>query len=184
MKRFVILSLLILAMMGWAGPAHACSCAMAEPQEMLKGSAAAFVGQLAAQRTTGVPGQAMYVFDVESVWAGDIGRQVAVYSADNGAACGFEIPVGQRAAVFANLVASASGSSIDLEGNLCSTADPEQAISQLGSGAPPSATGSLGVPPEIERRGRVDWQGVGLAVGGLVMVAGVWLFTRQRARAL
>jgi hypothetical protein len=178
MKRFVILSLLTLAMMGWAGPARACSCALMEPQDLLKGSPAAFVGQLTAQRTTAVPGRAMYVFDVESVYTGDIGREVAVYSADNSAACGLSLPVGQRAAIFATV----SGS--ELESNLCSVTDADQAVSQLGSGAPPAASGSLGTPPDFESPSRFDWQGIGLGMGGLVLVAGVWLYSRQRARAV
>ncbi|HEY7704619.1 MAG TPA: hypothetical protein VID03_07300 [Acidimicrobiia bacterium] len=178
MKRFVTLSLLVLAMMGWAGPARACSCALAEPQELLKGSPAAFIGTLTAQRTTNVQGRSVFLFDVEAVYAGDIGREVAVYSAGDSAACGLSSPVGQRLAVFASLNGS------DLESNLCSIADVDQTTSQLGSGAPPSATGTIGVPPDIERPTRVDWQGVGLAVGGLALVGGVWLITRQRARAV
>ena len=140
---------------------------------MLEFAPTAFVGTV-----TEVPavvgrggGSVAYTFEVETVLAGEVPSTVDVTTADNSAACGFEVAIGTRIAVFA--VEEGNGV---LSSGLCSTTDAELAIKALGPGTPP-VEGS-GASPE---GAGFDWQAIWLGAGGLVLIAGVWLAGRRQA---
>lgn len=93
----------MFVVVGPAGKAEACSCAMLDPASMLDQSDGAFVGTLLERPTEpnspdGFSG--IFVFEVEQWVKGDMGAQVGVHSALDGAACGFEMAEGERAGVF------------------------------------------------------------------------------------
>jgi hypothetical protein len=172
MKRLLPLLFFVASLLGLAGPARACSCALLEPNQLLEFAPIAFVGTV-----TGVPavvgrggGTVAYTFEVETVLAGEVPPVVDVTTADNSAACGFEAALGTRMAIFA----ADEGNGVLCSG-LCSTTDPDMAINALGPGTPP--TGSS--VPRPAGPG-FDWQAVWLGVGGLAVVAGVWLAGRRQ----
>jgi hypothetical protein len=81
-----------------AGDAVACTCAAATPKQRLDSADAAFVGRLirteAAPETGAVRNlgrEITFVFRVDQVVKGELGRQVAVQSPASGAACGFGV---------------------------------------------------------------------------------------------
>ena len=74
-----------------AGDAVACTCAAAPARQRLDSADAAFIGRLIAQRPGGLEGEAAYLFSVDSVVKGELGRRVEVLSPTSGAACGFEL---------------------------------------------------------------------------------------------
>jgi hypothetical protein len=172
MKRLLPLLFLAVFLLGLAGPARACSCALLEPNQLLEFAPMAFVGTV-----TGVPavvgrggGSVAYTFEVETVLAGEVPSVVEVTTADNSAACGFEAALGTRMAVFA----TDEGNGV-LGSGLCSTTDADLAIKALGPGTPPTGGGVPGPAGT-----GFDWQAVWLGAGGLVVVAGVWLTGRRQ----
>lgn len=172
MKRLLPLLFLAVFLLGLAGPARACSCALLEPNQLLEFAPTAFVGTV-----TGVPavvgrggGSVAYTFEVETVLAGEVPSVVEVTTADNSAACGFEAALGTRMAVFA----TDEGNGV-LGSGLCSTTDADLAIKALGPGTPPTGGGVPGPAGT-----GFDWQAVWLGAGGLVVVAGVWLIGRRQ----
>lgn len=80
-------------------PARACSCAPPEPWSFLRQADGAFVGRLVSRREAD-EGRAVLRFSVERAVKGKIGTTVEVETANNGAACGIETPVGQRIGLF------------------------------------------------------------------------------------
>ena len=170
MKRLVVLLALITGLLGHAGPAYGCSCAMLEPGQMLEFAPTAFVGTVAGV----VPGGQgdlgplhTLTFAVETVLAGQVPSEVEVVTADNSAGCGIDAVIGTRMAVFA----SEDGGR--LTSNLCSVTDAEVAIKALGPGVAPTPRS----PAEAGES--LDWQAVWLGAGGLVLVAGIWLLGRR-----
>ena len=117
-----VLSVLVMP----AQQAHACSCAMMDTQEMMAISDNGFIGTL-VERDDGFLGgdESDFRFEVEQWLGEDFGASVTVRSASNGAACGLEIPVGNRAAVFLNR--SGNG----WHGSLCSTMPAEVVLAAL-----------------------------------------------------
>ena len=81
-----------------AGDAAACTCATAPVKERLDSADAAFVGRLVAERPRSAD-EAVYVFVVDSVVKGELGRRVEVVSPTSGAACGFELPRGEASGI-------------------------------------------------------------------------------------
>ena len=172
MKRLLPLIVLVVSLFIQASPARGCSCALLEPSQLLEFAPTAFVGMVVANTEIGGGGGSVeYTFEVETVLAGEVPAVVEVTTAANGAACGFEATPRTRMAVFA----TDEGDGV-LASGLCSTSDADLAIEALGPGTPPAAGGVPG--PEGTP---FDWQAVGLAAGGLVVVAGAWLAGRRRA---
>jgi hypothetical protein len=171
---------LLAALFFWAGPASACSCAIIDPAVTADQSEVVFVGTLDNKQPFGqgpVGGQDLFLFTVDTVLKGDVAPEIGVVSANNGAACGIESPIGQRLAVFAyqeeGLISS----------NLCSVTDPDTAIKSLGVGWAPTEGGNSGSLSGTESEGGgFDWAAVGLGVGGVGVVAGAWLLERRRWR--
>lgn len=167
MRRLLPILLLIVSLLTFAGPASACSCAMTDPQGMLEFGPIAFVGTVVdAGASDGMTDRTM-VFEVETVLAGEVGAEVEVVTAGNGAACGIEAGAGNRLAVFAN-----DGPGY-LTASLCSVTDADAAIAALGPGTPPSAGSPTTEAP-------FDWQAVWLGGGAVILVAGAWFLTRSR----
>lgn len=65
----------------------------------MKQADGAFVGRLVGREDIG-QGRARLTFDVERAAKGQIGSSVDVVTANNGAACGIELPIGQRTGLF------------------------------------------------------------------------------------
>ena len=82
-----------------AAPARACSCASGDAREQLERSDAAIIGTLVSRAPSG-EGSATFTFRVDEEIKGDFGPTVDVDSADNGAACGLEVGVGDQTGLF------------------------------------------------------------------------------------
>ncbi len=118
----VLLVSSLLVVVGPAGRAEACSCALADPATMLEESDAAFVGTLTerpAEPNSPDGFSGVFVFEVEQWVKGDLGPQVGVHSALDGAACGLEMNVGEKAGIFLH---NDNGRP---SGGLCSVTSPE-----------------------------------------------------------
>jgi hypothetical protein len=171
MKYFFPLVLLVVFLLGVAGPARACSCAVLEPDQLLEFAPIAFVGTVTGVTPGGTgDGTVAYAFEVETVLAGEAPSVATVTTADNSAACGFEAALGTRMAIFATDEGNG-----DLRSGLCSTTDADLAIKELGPGIPPTGPGHSGPAGAA-----FDWQAVWLGAGGLLVVAGVWLSGRRQ----
>lgn len=128
MKRFAALVLIISAIVvvGPAGEAEACSCALLDPAQMLEDSEAAFVGTLVEAPAEPIAAggfEGVWVFAVEEWVKGDLGPQIGVHSPLDGAACGLEMVEGQRAGVFLHNESGHPAS------NLCSVTTPDALLS-------------------------------------------------------
>lgn len=142
MRIFLTIALLAAVLVAIpAARADACSCALLSAPEMLDNHEAAFVGTL-IDRSDAVAQDAnfgptvIFTFEVEQWLKGDLGETMAVQSASDGAACGFEIPVGERAAIFLYRQGTGWGS------GLCSTLSAEVALAAME----PLVTGSVDPP--------------------------------------
>jgi hypothetical protein len=183
-RRFAILTVGFFVAFGLliqgALPASACSCMMPDPVKGLAEADGAFVGALMVkeEQTGGMVngGELIdYVFEVEAALKGDIGEVVTVKSAADGAACGYEIPVGSRAGF--TLYRSAAG----WEGNLCATYDADALLAAAEDLPEPVTTTTAGEPVEaapptsvpIESDGVSPWvfaAGAGVVVGVLAVM--------------
>ena len=160
--RLVAIALFaVVAPVATAPPAAACSCAGPPPELAAAVARAdgAFVGTLVEIRDPD-GGDAVISggrvvqnhFDVEGVAKGDIGSSVVVLAAANGAACGIEVAVGQRAALLLTREADQWRSS------LCSKSDPD---AMLALSALPRTGGS-------ERPANL---GLGFFIGAITLAA-------------
>ena len=138
---FALLSVLVMP----AQQAHACSCMEPNTQEMMRSSENGFVGTLAERDERLFDSETVdFHFEVEQWLGEDLGPTVTVASSAHGASCGFEIPVGHRAAVFIS-------KSIDgWTGGLCSTMSAEVVLADLGLESPdPDPNGSVDDDPPV-----------------------------------
>ncbi len=145
-RRLLIVSLLATLFAAFpVGSASACSCVMLDVDQALADYHAAFVGTIVDRPVDGNLGfeEVPYTFAVEQWVKGDFGDEFIVFSADNGAACGFEIAAGQSAGIF---VMFDDGRA---HGGLCSTTDAASLLAVAGDepfptphDAPPSASPS------------------------------------------
>lgn len=102
-----------------ATPASACSCASGDARDALARADAAIIGTVLSRTPSGEQG-ASFTFRIDEEVKGDFGETVNVSSANNGAACGLEVGIGQQTGLFL------SGS--DSEGwssSLCQQISPE-----------------------------------------------------------
>ncbi len=122
-RTLLMLALIVIATVVPMATAQACSCMMPDAARLLDESDFVFAGSLIERpgAEIGAPGQfgvenVPYSFEVDAVYKGDIrDRTVEVWSAPNGAACGFEMAIGEPVAIAASL----SGG--QLTGSLCAT---------------------------------------------------------------
>lgn len=126
-RTLLLLALSLLVTVTPMATARACSCMMPDAGRFLAESDFVFAGSLVERPGGGgqvgdfgadnVP----YTFEVDAVYKGDLrDSTVEVWSASNGAACGFEMAIGEPVAVAASL----SGG--QLTGGLCATFGVDQ----------------------------------------------------------
>lgn len=183
MNRIMTIILLSGLLVGFAqSPAHACSCIPPDAEELLASSDFAFVGSIVQTQSAGpnqVGGEALYTFFVRGWAKGDLGETVVVRSADNGAACGFELPPGQEAAIFVNKIDG------ELHGGLCSTMDAPslEAVAPLETPAPDAAPPPGDTPPTTESSLPAPIGTIVLVAAGAVAVAGAATVVIRRRRS-
>jgi hypothetical protein len=108
-------------MVGATASASACTCLPVNLERDLPRADGAFVGTLLAARPRGAT-QTVYRFRVEQVYKGDIDSRIDVVSASDGAACGLELPQGERV----GLLLDRDGTV--WRGSLCSQVDPSDLL--------------------------------------------------------
>lgn len=182
MKRSLAVMLMVGLFVGLApSPARACSCIAPDAEEMLGRADYAFVGSIVSVERLGqgqFGGEALFTFEVRGWAKGNLGETVSVVSADNGAACGYEIAPGNEAAIF---LYKSDGR---LTGGLCDTmgAADLEAVADLeapaASEAPPP--GDPGPVPD----GRSPLPLVAASAAGVAAAAlGAWAIVRRRRGA-
>lgn len=126
-RSVLLLALTILATAAPMATAQACSCMAPDPARFLAESDFVFAGSLIERpEGAGAIGEfggesVAYLFEVDAVYKGDLrDATVQVWSASSGAACGFEMPLGEPVAIAVML----SGG--QLTSGLCSTFGVEQ----------------------------------------------------------
>jgi hypothetical protein len=101
----VVGSLLIALSPVATGTARSCSCAQPDLDSALTQADATFVGTLVEIRRPTVMLSSMdesrFVFDVETVYKGDVHERQSIVTVSDGASCGLELTLGTRAIVFA-----------------------------------------------------------------------------------
>ena len=121
-RTLILLALTIVVTITPMATARACSCMMPDVDRFLAESDFVFAGSLLERQ--GGEGQVgdfgvdnvPFRFEVDAVYKGDLrDPTVEVWSASNGAACGFEMAIGEPVAIAASL----SGGR--LTGSLCAT---------------------------------------------------------------
>ncbi len=148
---------IVAAALVLAGDAAACTCATAPAKERLDSADAAFVGRLVDRRPR-PDGEATYVFVVDSVVKGDLDRRVEVVSPTSGAACGFELPMGEASGILLRRAGD------DWISGLCG---------QI-------AVGELAEAARETDEPLVNWGGV--VVGSVVLAVGALLLLRRLRR--
>ncbi len=168
---------------GAAGRVHACSCASLELDDAFAMSDAAFVGTLVEIRrpdmTLSSVDESRFVFDVETVYKGDVHERQSILTVSSGASCGLELATGRRAIVFGTT--DEPGMTPDhgeYVANLCNgTAAFAGVPATFGAGTPPlpgsSAIGADDGWPS--RLVRAAWY-----VGAVALAGGVVLYVRRR----
>ena len=140
-----------------AGDAAACTCATAPVKERLDLADAAFVGRLVAERPRSTD-EAVYVFVVDSVVKGELGRRVEVVSPTSGAACGFELPLGEASGILLRRAGE------DWIGGVCGQVAVGELVEALRESDQPL----------------VNWGGA--IVGAAILALGVLLLVRRLRR--
>jgi hypothetical protein len=128
-RTLLMLALMTVATVAPMATAQACSCMVPNAAQFLQESDFVFAGSLVERPDPG-GGQAgglgglenvVYTFEVDAVYRGDLrDSTVQVWSASNGAACGFELAVGEPVAIAASVSAG------QLTGGLCATFGVDQ----------------------------------------------------------
>jgi len=105
------------------GTVCACSCGGLTDAEALRQSTAVFVGTLrevrgpTVQFSSGAPSR--FIFEVDAAYKGAVHEVQSIVSSSDGASCGLEIDVGERAVVFATASGSADLESGEYAAGLC-----------------------------------------------------------------
>ncbi|MFI6458176.1 hypothetical protein ACIBF6_42340 [Streptosporangium amethystogenes] len=105
-RLLVVLLLLAGALVIAPGTACACSCALLEPAEQVKGAAAVFTGTVVAARRVGgdplgTPPPVVYTFRADQIYKGKASAEFEVATNADSAACGYNFVTGSRYLVFA-----------------------------------------------------------------------------------
>ncbi|MEU0482494.1 hypothetical protein ABZ260_25320 [Streptosporangium sp. NPDC006013] len=105
--RLLVVLLLMTGILVIApGTACACSCALLEPAEQVKGAAAVFTGTVVAARRVegdplGPPPPVVYTFRADQIYKGKASAEFEVATNADSAACGYNFVTGSRYLVFA-----------------------------------------------------------------------------------
>ena len=185
MKRHILLflALTVVATVAPMATAQACSCMLPDAARFLAESDFVFAGSLVERPVeAGQVGDfgfdnVAYTFEVDAVYKGDLrDSTVEVWSASNGAACGFEMAVGEPVAIAASL----SGG--QLTGSLCATFGIDQleaAAADAGieptvpSASPPTTTGLALEDPQSRGTSTTTIAVISLAALGAAIVVGL-----------
>jgi hypothetical protein len=141
-----------------AGEAVACTCAAAPAKQRLDSADAAFIGRLLGGARPAGAGQGVYVFAVDSVVKGELGRRVEVLSPTSSAACGFGLPENEATGILLRRDGD------EWTGGVCG----QIAVGEL-----------LAAAEETDER-LVNWGGV--VLGSLVLAGGALLVARRLRR--
>lgn len=183
------------------GAAHACSCVTAEPEDFVARADAVVWAEVTDVRvSTGGPGAAHYLLDVDAVYKGEVTERVRVHSAASGAACGLEGIRVREAYVFFLQRAAEGDGLVDLwrvpdgvwTADLCGgtgAVDQQQVERVVGAARPsgrdagPAPAGEP-APGGPERLPLSGYSYAGMGVGALTsaLVAAV-LWRRRRSAA-
>jgi hypothetical protein len=139
-----------------AAQASACTCLPVNLERDLPRADGAFVGTVLAASPRG-DDEAVYRFRVEQVYKGDIENRIDVVSTRDSAACGLELPVGERV----GLLLDREG--VTWHGSLCGQVDPSAflALTDVDDNTLPE----------------INWGGY--VVGTLVLGAGAFFLVRR-----
>lgn len=151
--------------------------------QLLADSDFAFVGSIVDKQPVGrgeFGGEAIFTFQVSGWAKGNLGETVAVRSADNGAACGYELALGQEAAIFVNKI---NGT---LQGGLCATMDAASldAVADLVEPTVSTEPPPGGEPPIVEVNSPAPIGTIGAASASAVAIAAAvawWMRRRPTA---
>jgi hypothetical protein len=179
----------VVADVGVAQPAHACSCVAFTDDEAFGRADVVFEGRVVRHSVPVVGssnGPALWTFAVDRVYKGTAGSRQGVVSARESPSCGLDPPRNTALIVFARhrpqaLEPRVAGTT--LYANLCSGTRP------VGDRAVPASFGRSRAPLAGER-GIVDigttngdLRRVGLTVAGLAVLGGVVVVRARRTRA-
>lgn len=133
MRRAVGCWVLTISILG-SSLAWACSCAPPPPPKLaMEASSAVFSGKVVSIEKEGDFEKAV-TLEVGDVWKGVDAKKVIVYTAKDGAACGFGFKEGSKYLVYATLLKRGEGKALST--NLCSRtkplADAKEDIEALG----------------------------------------------------
>lgn len=168
---------------GVTGTAHACSCAQLELDDALAMSDAAFVGTLVEIRRPELMlssgDESRFVFDVETVYKGEVRERQSIVTASDGASCGLELTAGTRAIVFGTIdeygITPDDG---EYGANLCNGTTAFAGVpASFGAGsAPLPGSSTIGADDGWPSRlVRAAWY-----VGAVALAGGVLLVVRRR----
>ncbi len=157
----------VLVGVGGQEAALACSCVGGDTRRALEGADAVFIGSL-RDRPSERGGEGVYTFAVEQSVKGGLGPRVEVVAATDGAGCGFEVAVGERAGFL--LRRRPDGR---FGGGLCGTVDADRLLAAaqdlpapVGGGAPVLLVGTRYGDAEVvalDGEGRILSYGAGPA---------------------
>ncbi len=141
-----------------------CSCMEPDAADLLANSDAAFVGTLVAVPDQPAIGaissadQVPYVFEIQTVYKGELDTPITVYSSRDSASCGLEVGLGNSATLFVDQ------SDDGWRGSLCSTMGPEALADGTFEPLP------FGQAPEPPAQDFARWAllGVGAVAGAAV----------------
>lgn len=171
-RGFLIALLVGVGLVSAPKTALGCSCIAPDAEELLASSDGAFVGTLIEEPGPGIgivssADEVPYVFEIEAAYKGDLASPITVVSARDGASCGIEVPLGEKAALFINR----SGN--QWHGNLCAQMGSD---ALLDGGLPPIPFGEASPSSESNL---ARWVLVGLG-GAAAATAGVTFVRRRR----
>lgn len=105
MSRVLVVLVMVAGfLVGVAGPAAACSCAVAKPKELVRGSSAVFTATATGVRVVEPMldgGEVVATLRVDHVYKGSPGVRTQVRTRAQSAACGYQFAKGTRYLVFA-----------------------------------------------------------------------------------
>lgn len=159
--------------------AYACSCAV-EPGGVAPLEGTVFYGEIVRRDERGQ--MAVYVVDVERVYAGSVGARAEVRTSAHGASCGLEIP-GSGGALF-----YAEERNGLLSSHLCTgTRSADGPPAHLGEGHPPTGAGTSATPaaaPPSGDGGSESSRAVPVAAAFVAVAACAALVLRTKRPAL
>jgi hypothetical protein len=173
LKALVAVAAISAALAFVAPPALACSCMPVTKPDSARQATLVFTGTVSRVEIHRAPGRfssidpVEVVFDVETVYKGSTAKTTTVFTAADGASCGYDFVTGRRYTVFPWLLDGSLRAGLCM-GQVEGTIDPQSYL--LGSGYPPGAD-----PPKTVR--------VLITAGAVLAALGLIAIERVRKRA-